>query len=217
MGRPEIPGLDEILRRDVYEQCFESTDREVGGVLVGRMGASSPPSVEGSIRAVAASETAAQLTFTQDTWEHIHRVLAEEYPSREIVGWYHTHPGYGLFLSEQDRFIHRNFFQNRSQIAVVIDPVAREEAIYAWYGGDLEEYLRRSIDELPPGADSGRIPIAPVLVAPRPQHRIEPGTSVVAGENAYREIPLSTRLSTWIYLAIIGLAAGVIFWALVLR
>ncbi len=31
-------------------------------------------------------------------------------PNIDIVGWYHTHPSFGIFLSHHDLFIHQNFF-----------------------------------------------------------------------------------------------------------
>ena len=33
-----------------------------------------------------------------------------EYPDKKIVGWQHTHPGYGIFLSSYDIFIQENFY-----------------------------------------------------------------------------------------------------------
>jgi len=33
-----------------------------------------------------------------------------QFADKKIVGWYHSHPGFGIFLSEYDLFIHRNFF-----------------------------------------------------------------------------------------------------------
>ena len=54
-----------------------------------------------------------------------------------IVGWYHSHPGFGIFLSEHDRFIHRHFFGEPGQIALVIDPLAHVEGLFAWVGHEL--------------------------------------------------------------------------------
>ena len=35
----------------------------------------------------------------------------------KIVGWYHTHPGFGVEFSEMDLFIQQNFFGGPAQIA----------------------------------------------------------------------------------------------------
>ncbi len=40
-----------------------------------------------------------------------------------IVGWYHSHPGYGCFLSETDLKTHGGAFVSPHQLAIVIDPL----------------------------------------------------------------------------------------------
>ena len=72
------------------------------------------------------------VTFTQDTWEHIYKVKDSEYPDHRIVGWYHSHPGFGVFLSDHDTFIHQNFFSSPQQVAWVYDPHSEEEGCFAW-------------------------------------------------------------------------------------
>ena len=52
-----------------------------------------------------------------------------------IVGWYHTHPDFGVFLSDRDRFIHEHFFAHPGQIAHVIDPIRKTEGVFVWREG----------------------------------------------------------------------------------
>ncbi|HEV7493335.1 Mov34/MPN/PAD-1 family protein [Baekduia sp.] len=140
----EVPGLDGATREQVYAHVFQATDREVGGVLVGRTGRrGGPPLVTGAIAATEATEQSTTLTFTQDTWEHVHRFMAARFPQDQIVGWYHSHPGHGIFLSEQDLFIHHNFFGDPSQIAWVVDPVAGTEGVFGWSAGKVAEWYTR--------------------------------------------------------------------------
>lgn len=140
-----IPGLREACESVIYPHVFGNTEREVGGVLVGDFTQDGAiPTIAGAIPAVAADEQRATLTFTQDAWEHIHRVLDREFPSHRIVGWYHSHPGFGIFLSSHDLFIHRNFFGGGSQIAFVVDPINGEEGVFAWRPsrGDVDLYFQ---------------------------------------------------------------------------
>jgi proteasome lid subunit RPN8/RPN11 len=51
-------------------------------------------------------------------------------PGSNVIGWYHTHPGMGAFLSPTDLRTQQLYFQSRWQIAVVIDPVRRETRIF---------------------------------------------------------------------------------------
>jgi proteasome lid subunit RPN8/RPN11 len=136
----EIVGLRAASAETIYRHVFENADREVGGVLVGRMpGDGGLPLITAAIPAISADEQRATLTFTQQAWAHVHRVLDTEFPPDEqIVGWYHSHPGFGIFLSGHDLFIHENFFSAPSQIAVVVDPLACTEGAFAWREGKLQ-------------------------------------------------------------------------------
>ncbi|MEE0265826.1 MAG: hypothetical protein UD936_09395, partial [Acutalibacteraceae bacterium] len=51
----------------------------------------------------------------------------------------HTHPDFGIFLSEYDKFIHENFFTEDYQIAYVVDPIQKIEGFYFWINGKLEK------------------------------------------------------------------------------
>ena len=47
-------------------------------------------------------------------------------PSLRILGWWHSHPNFGCFLSTTDLKTQRYFFPENYQVALVIDP-ARDE------------------------------------------------------------------------------------------
>jgi hypothetical protein len=63
---------------------------------------------------------------------HIQTEMDRSYADKRILGWYHTHPGFGIFLSEMDMFIHRNFFNLPWQLAYVYDPHADEDGMFTW-------------------------------------------------------------------------------------
>jgi len=62
------------------------------------------------------------LTFTQDSLVSLHATLAEDYPDMVLLGWFHTHPKMGVFFSEWDRWLHENFFPEKWQVGLVIEP-----------------------------------------------------------------------------------------------
>lgn len=142
----DLVGLRHVAADVIYPHVFENADREVGGVLVGRTSHDGgPPLVTGAIPALQADERRATLTFTQDAWEHVHRTLDADFPADEqIVGWYHSHPGFGIFLSEHDLFIHRNFFADPSQVALVVDPHARTEGVFVWTESEITLLFERA-------------------------------------------------------------------------
>jgi len=49
-----------------------------------------------------------------------------------IVGWYHSHPGYGIFMSETDLSTHGKLLQfSPFVIALVVDPEINEFGVWA--------------------------------------------------------------------------------------
>lgn len=116
------------------------TTREIGGVLVGELlrdDAGPYLRIDATIDALHAEEKGAELTFTHATWEHIHKEMDSRHRDKRVVGWYHTHPGFGVFLSDRDQFIHRSFFNLPSQVAFVYDPKSHEHGMFAWHDNEV--------------------------------------------------------------------------------
>ena len=148
-----VPGANEVLRVNFSARAYadlichakEDLSSEVCGVLVGEVCQDSDGdhvSVLAIVRGTSTRAGAIHVTYTQETWNQIHRNMEKEYPKLHIVGWYHSHPGFGVEFSDMDLFIHENFFRGRSQIAFVTDPLGGEEAICA-KGSRGIEHLER--------------------------------------------------------------------------
>jgi proteasome lid subunit RPN8/RPN11 len=140
---PEVDqGFRVVMAESVIDRCVErgSADmtREIGGILVGEVlkdDAGPYVRVDDTVDALHADEKGAELTFTHETWEHINKEMDTKHEGKKIVGWYHTHPGFGVFLSDRDEFIHKSFFDLPFQIALVYDPKTREQGVFAWKKG----------------------------------------------------------------------------------
>ncbi len=116
------------------------TTREIGGVLIGELlrdDAGPYLRIDGTIDALHAEEKGAELTFTHATWEHIHKEMDGKHQDKRVVGWYHTHPGFGIFLSDRDQFIHKSFFNLPFQVALVYDPKSREHGMFTWHDNEV--------------------------------------------------------------------------------
>lgn len=119
--------------RTMREHVLDAPHTEVGGFLVGQHGEPhEPPRIVAAVEAHDARGDLTSLTFTHVAWEHLHQRMDDEFPDCSVIGWYHSHPGHGIFLSGHDQFIQRNFFSEAWQVAIVIDPVARTEGFFAW-------------------------------------------------------------------------------------
>lgn len=106
---------------DLVMKKAKGTDREIIGVLVGRTEkhtiviseAISGEQESGDVRAQLPPSTIAKVTD---------RILKGEIKGR-IVGWYHSHPGFGLFMSGTDISTQKNLQQFSSKVtALIVDP-----------------------------------------------------------------------------------------------
>ena len=128
--------LEEIL--DFSEQ---DVSRERGGFLVGGLHEDGRIYVEVRhfLPAADTRSRAASLTFTHETWSQLNKDVETRFSDEVVVGWHHTHPNFGIFLSAYDLFIHRNFFNQPWQIAMVVDPQRQELGFFQWRQGKVSD------------------------------------------------------------------------------
>jgi proteasome lid subunit RPN8/RPN11 len=131
--------MDEPALRVMQAHALTSLDHEVAGVMIGPRPEKQPDGryLVHVIDAIAAKYTVmhgASVTYTPESWRYLNDTLHERYPDETavMVGWYHTHPGFGIFLSGMDLFIHQNFFTQVWHVAYVLDPRARTSGFFCW-------------------------------------------------------------------------------------
>lgn len=132
-GTPRIYIHADALER-IVTHVREHPRSEVGGVLVGSFytaGKGRVTEVRAALDAPDARGGAAHVTFTPESWAAIHQRVDAEMAGA-VVGWYHSHPGFGVFMSAQDVFIQENFFDGDGHVALVIDPRKRDVGVFTW-------------------------------------------------------------------------------------
>lgn len=132
-GAPPIYVFEDVLAR-MLTYAETNLARELGGFLVGGLHEDHGIYVEvrGFVPATETRSGAISVTFTHETWAAMTRRVEEDFPDEVILGWMHTHPGLGVFLSSYDLFIHRHFFGQLWQIAAVIDPQKHQLGFFQW-------------------------------------------------------------------------------------
>jgi proteasome lid subunit RPN8/RPN11 len=143
------PGLGVFIARSAMEgiltRAQQGGEREVGGFLLGGLhsyGGRRYVDISVQVPATTARGGRAHLTFSNDTLREFHATHAERHPGKVVLGWYHTHPGYGLFLSADDLFIQRGFYAADHHVALVVDPFAgpkENTGVFVWDGRDVTE------------------------------------------------------------------------------
>lgn len=128
----------EAVHKGIWRHASENLSVEICGVMVGTWAADADgpyASITEYIRCDGATQKFAEVTFTHDSWAQINREMDTKYKDLRIIGWYHSHPNFGIFLSDRDGFIQQHFFAGAGQIALVVDPVRKTEGIFVWRGG----------------------------------------------------------------------------------
>jgi proteasome lid subunit RPN8/RPN11 len=134
-GESSIYVYEDVLAQ-VVRYSETDLERELGGVLLGGLHEHRRVYVEvrAFVPALGAASQAASVTFTGDTWAEMARRSEADHPGELVLGWHHTHPRLGVFLSAHDLFIHRHFFSQPWQIALVVDPCQRQIGFFQWRG-----------------------------------------------------------------------------------
>jgi len=154
---PGPRGVDVPLRssfsKDAYaavvSHAKESLDKEICGVLAGKVCEDEDGSfilVEAAIRGAAAKQANTHVTFTQETWNIIHKTMDQDHPKLSIVGWYHSHPGFGVEFSDMDLFIQKNFFRSPTQVGMVTDPLGGDVAMIVETASGIEYISKFWVD-----------------------------------------------------------------------
>jgi proteasome lid subunit RPN8/RPN11/LysM repeat protein len=99
---------------------------------------------------------ASRLVIHQDHYRTVELALKN---GEEVLGWAHTHPGFGVFLSNFDKQQHQRFFPEPWQIAYIMDNQAQERAVYRLVDDEWRRldgyYVLRDMAENEVGITSG--------------------------------------------------------------
>jgi proteasome lid subunit RPN8/RPN11 len=130
-----------VFAQTALSQCVEHTnsdlENEVGGILVGEFRIDPLTSRQYILvfDAIAAKHTHSgqtHVTFTRETMVQINAEMESRHPGKRIVGWYHTHPNLGVFMSNYDTWLHEHFFDDPLQVALVVDPGTEQGGFFCW-------------------------------------------------------------------------------------
>ena len=143
----------------ICKHAGSDLENEVGGWMVGKRRTDQNTGedfivVEAVLPALHTKHGSAYLTFTQDTQVAMYDLMEERHPGKELVGWYHTHPKMGIFLSKYDHFLHENFFKHPWQVALVVEPHSNVAGFFGWDAdGKLDQRYYFGFHEIDNGQD----------------------------------------------------------------
>jgi len=85
--------------------------------------------------------TRVHVEFVDGAMGEVVNVLRSQYKNSFIVGWYHSHPGYGCFLSDTDIDSQSAYFKEPYHVALVIDPARN---LFDFYKQDTSSKYREA-------------------------------------------------------------------------
>jgi proteasome lid subunit RPN8/RPN11 len=207
--QPRVTIEGEVLRQ-IRQHARSNSKTEVCGVLIGEENGNGL-SITARIPGLNAAQAGTYVTFTQDTWEHIYKIKDKEHPDERIMGWYHSHPGFGVFLSDHDTFIHKNFFSSALQVAWVYDPHSDEEGCFGWSGERLARVSEIHVKDDKGGEEAGE------TGKPEPVGGIEDNQEMIEGSESAEVGPptwlkwMLTVISYVLLMAIVFVATWMFF------
>lgn len=146
LGEIENDDVKVYIKQDVYKSleklASSDTTKELGSIILGDYSEDLGKTnvvISDFIEAKYTDASASTLTFTHETWDYVHKEHEKKFSNKKIVGWQHTHPSYGIFLSNYDMFIQENFFNLPFQVAYVIDPIQNLRGFFQWKNGKVEK------------------------------------------------------------------------------
>lgn len=153
--RPEAGQVRVIAGQEALQQLQAHSESdlesEVGGALLGhayRYRGETYVQIEAALPARTDDHGPNHFTFNADAWSHLHRDRASHHPGLDIVGWFHTHPGLGVFYSADDVVVHSAAFVMPWHVGLVVDPTNEEAGLFGWIAQDAHEGDARTIAPL---------------------------------------------------------------------
>lgn len=152
VGQPAAKQLrvyvDFATLQAIEQHVHQDTSIELGGVLLGGQHVDDQGQPFVVVREALDGQhfeaTKGSFKFTHDTWQDLLQRTANYPETTRMVGWYHSHPGWGIFLSDMDMFICRGFFNNPLDIALVVDPCQDHRGLFHWPSATGRERRQRN-------------------------------------------------------------------------
>ncbi|MGC1120522.1 MAG: Mov34/MPN/PAD-1 family protein [Candidatus Methanofastidiosia archaeon] len=143
--------IDEMVLNGIFEHASHYGKNEAIGKLVGK------PYIYPRLKymfvtiwgyvPVESISTSISVKYSSRAAEHLAKDLLEDYSEDMVVGWYHSHPRMGCFLSSRDVETQQRNYPEWYQCALVVDPYSNEFKFFEvddeGYPTEIEYYVYR--------------------------------------------------------------------------
>lgn len=146
IGNPEGEPIKILIREDVALSIKKKSKKWLGaksfGLLIGNKYKDKNNIlvyIDYIVPVGGIDHSGSRPVLTDKKWIAISERALKNKPGKEIVGWYGIRTNWGGMLTEEDQWIHQNFFRNPWQVIYLTDRKNNIENLYYWY----QKRLRR--------------------------------------------------------------------------
>ncbi len=165
VGAPPDPGSKaplvwierKLLRRLTSPgPSIETTDR--AGLLIGETLEGGTLRLIGSVELFSGQFPDNSLSALENAVASLLGEAARLWPGKSVLGWFHTHPGFGVFVSSEDMVVHQNLSAYGCQIALIIDPIKNQASFFFMDGDCMKACPGYCVFDLPTPTESSGDP-----------------------------------------------------------
>ncbi|MCE5324750.1 LysM peptidoglycan-binding domain-containing protein [bacterium] len=132
--------IDAAVHRQIEDFASKDRHTECAGLLLGTVTDEEHERaihIKAVLPAYDAKGSRTSVKIDLQAWDQILLDRDKCYGDLDVLGWFHTHAGWGVFMSDADVFIHRHFFRHPNMVAYVLDPTMGKDGFFYWHDGTI--------------------------------------------------------------------------------
>lgn len=132
--------IDAAVHRQIEDFASRDRQAECAGLILGMVNAEERDRVihiKAALPAYDAQGSRTSVKIDLQAWDQMLLDRDKCYGDLDVLGWFHTHAGWGVFMSDADVFIHRHFFRHPNMVAYVLDPTIGKDGFFYWHDGTI--------------------------------------------------------------------------------
>lgn len=132
--------IDATVHRQIEEFAGRDRQKECIGLLLGTVTTEDRARVlhiKAALPAYDAHGSRTDIKLGLHAWDMMLSDRDKRYGKLGVLGWFHSHAGWGVFMSDADVFIQRHFFRHPNMVAYVLDPTKGKDGFFYWHEGKI--------------------------------------------------------------------------------
>ena len=125
--------MEDYVHTYLYQYARSSATGEKLAVLMGKnlvIDGHETVFVSGVVQARYTEKLKGMETITKKSWKQIGEDIEKYFPDLNVVGWMHSRPSFGAFVTSRDEAYHKKVFGTDRKLFFVVDPIDRTDRFY---------------------------------------------------------------------------------------